>query len=284
MVYKSYEDIANCIRRSLWKVPSDIDLVVGVPRSGMIPAFMLAEYLNKRCTDIDTFLEGREMSYGTRGGMMRRGTEGKVLVIDDCVCSGGSMRKVRERLAPMTDRYSFIYCCVYAESSTAEEQTDFYFEDITQSDRVYMKEWNILHLFKNRTKASMWDIDGLLSKDPPLDKDIFAYESYLPNAIPMIIPTNRVGALVTYRLEKYRAITEEWLKKHGVEYGELFMFNAPSRDIRNTTLGSAEYKAQIYKNTQWALMFIESDRRQAEKIYQLSGKPVFCYENGKLYM
>lgn len=281
MIYRSYEDMANCIRQNLWKVPSDVDLVVGIPRSGMIPAYMLAEYLNKRCTDLDSFAEGRDTSYGTRGGMMRRGKENKVLVIDDCVCSGGSMEKVRERLAPMTD-YEFVYGCVYAESK--EPKVDFWFEDITQSDKAYMKEWNILHLFKNRTKASMWDVDGLLSKDPPLDKDIDAYEAYLPNAIPMIIPTNRVGALVTYRLEKYRAITEEWLKKHGVEYGELFMFNAPSRDIRNTTLGSAEYKAQIYKNTQWALMFIESDRRQAEKIYQLSGKPVFCYENGKLYM
>ena len=100
----------------------------------------------------------------------------------------------------------------------------------------------------------------------------------------MVIPTNRVGALVTYRLEKYRKVTEDWLRKHGVEYGELRMFNAPSRDVRNNTIGSAEYKAQIYRYAEWAQMFVESDRKQAEKIHQLTGKPVFCYENGKLYV
>lgn len=276
--------MADCIRRNLWKVPSDVDLIVGIPRSGMIPALMLAELLNKRCADLDTFIEGRCMSYGTRGGMMRRGKEGKVFVIDDCVCSGKSIDKVREQLLPMVGEYDIVYGCVYAESPKAEEHVDVYFEDISQSDKVYMKEWNILHLFKNRTKASMWDIDGLLCKDPPCDQDLAAYESYLPNAIPMIIPTNRVGALVTYRLEKYRGVTEEWLKKQGVEYGELMMFNAPDRDTRNGTISSAKYKANLYRSASWAQMFVESDRKQAEKIYQLSGKPVFCYENGKLYM
>ena len=275
--------MADCIRRNLWKVPSDVDLVVGIPRSGMIPALMLAELLNKRCADLDTFIEGRCMSYGTRGGMMRHGKENKVFVIDDCVCSGKSINKVREQLLPMVGEYDFVYGCVYAESPKAEEHVDVYFEDISQSDKVYMKEWNILHLFKNRTKASMWDIDGLLCKDPPSDQDIVVYESYLPNAIPMIIPTNRVGALVTYRLEKYRGVTEEWLKKQGVEYGELMMFNAPDRDTRNGTISSAKYKANLYRNASWAQMFVESDRKQAEKIFQISGKPVFCYENGKMY-
>lgn len=276
--------MADSIRRNLWKVPSDVDLIVGIPRSGMIPALMLAELVNKRCADLDTFIEGRCMSYGTRGGMMRRGKEGKVFVIDDCVCSGKSIDKVREQLLPMVGEYDIVYGCVYAESPKVEEHVDVYFEDISQSDKVYMKEWNILHLFKNRTKASMWDIDGLLCKDPPDDRDIESYESYLPNAIPMIIPTNRVGALVTYRLEKYRGVTEEWLKKQGVEYGELMMFNAPDRDARNGTVSSAKYKANLYRSASWAQMFVESDRKQAEKIYQLSGKPVFCYENGKLYM
>lgn len=276
--------MADCIRRNLWKVPSDVDLIVGIPRSGMIPALMLAELVNKRCADLDTFIEGRCMCYGTRGGMMRRGKEGKVFVIDDCVCSGKSIDKVREQLLPMVGEYDIVYGCVYAESSKVEEHVDVYFEDISQSDKVYMKEWNILHLFKNRTKASMWDIDGLLCKDPPCDQNLAAYESYLSNAIPMIIPTNRVGALVTYRLEKYRGVTEEWLKKQGVEYGELMMFNAPDRDARNGTISSAKYKANLYRSASWAQMFVESDRKQAEKIYQLSGKPVFCYENGKLYM
>ena len=39
----TYDDIATTIRRNVWKVPSDVDLIVGVPRSGMIAALMLSE-------------------------------------------------------------------------------------------------------------------------------------------------------------------------------------------------------------------------------------------------
>ena len=42
MIYKSYQDLSCTIRRMLWKIPSDVGLVVGVPRSGMIAALMVA--------------------------------------------------------------------------------------------------------------------------------------------------------------------------------------------------------------------------------------------------
>lgn len=106
MVYTSYEDLSNSIRRNLWKVPQDVDLIVGVPRSGMIPALMLAELMNKRCADIDAFAEGREMSCGGRQELMASHTleengKKKVLVLDDTVFAGSAMRKARERLAPL---------------------------------------------------------------------------------------------------------------------------------------------------------------------------------------
>lgn len=284
MVYRSYDDMANCIRRNLWKVPADVDLIVGVPRSGMMPALMIAELLNKQCTDLDSFVCGRVMSYGSRGDMMRRGKPGKVVVIDDSVCSGLSLEKVREQLVPLASMNEISYGCVYAESEQAKQEVDFWFEDITaQGKTAYLKEWNILHLYRNRMKRSMWDIDGLLCKDPPDDRDRAAYEAYLPDAVPMVIPTNHIGALVTYRLEKYRSVTEDWLMRHGVDYGSLEMFNAPDRETRNASVSSARYKARLYGAASWAQMFVESDMRQAERIFRYSGKPVYCYENGILY-
>ena len=284
MIYHNYADMLNCIRRDAWKVPSDVDLIVGIPRAGMIPALILAELLNKRCADLDTFIEGRETSFGRRGGMMRSGTPGKVLVMDDSVCSGVALVKVRERLAPLTDRYDILYGTIYLENPDAKSMVDIYFEDISmQGSRVFWKEWNILHLFPKRVKKSMWDIDGLLCKDPPDDRDIIAYERYLPKAIPMVIPSSKVGAIVTYRLEKYRGVTEEWLRKNGVEYDRLMMFNAQSRDERNQTESPSNYKARLYREASWAQLFIESEPRQAERICQRSGKPVYCYANGKLY-
>ena len=284
MMYRSYEDLSDCIRRNVWKVPADVDLIVGVPRSGMIPALMLAELLNMRCADIDTFIEGKTMATGSRSRLMRSGDIRKVLVLDDTVFFGRALRKAKEKLEPISDKYELIYATIYAEGKHAKEMVDIYFEEIYRpGETVWLYEWNILHHYEKKTRAAMWDIDGLLCKDPPDDRDIESYEKYLPDAIPMIIPTTHVGALVTYRLEKYRDVTEKWLEKHGVDYGELKMFDAPDRNARNQTLSPSRYKAMLYSEAAWATLFIESEVRQAERIFQYSGKPVFCYANGKMY-
>jgi hypothetical protein len=49
-------------------------------------------------------------------------------------------------------------------------------------------------------------------------------------------------------------------------------------------MSPAKYKARIYKEATWAQLFYESDADQAVRIFQRTGKPVFCYENGKMYM
>jgi uncharacterized HAD superfamily protein len=293
MVYTSYEDLSNCIRRNLWKVPQDVDLIVGVPRSGMIPALMLAELMNKRCATLDEFIDGREMSCGGRQRLMQEtvATEEqhigrkKVLVLDDTVFFGNAMRKARERLASLEGKYGIIYGCVYAEGRNAKEMVDLWLEDIwLPGEKMWLYEWNVLHHYGKKTHVSMWDIDGLVCKDPPDDRNTEAYEAYLPDAVPMVIPTTRVGAFVTYRLEKYRNVTEQWLHGHGIDYGLLFMFNAENRDMRNRTESPSQYKARLYREATWAHLFIESERRQAERIHQLTGKPVFCYENGQMYL
>lgn len=293
MIYTTYQDLSDCIRRNAWKVPADIDLIVGVPRSGMIPALMLAELLNKQCADLDAFLNGHIMSYGVRGNLSQNHVryaaampqQKKVLVIDDTVWAGNAINQARERLSSLAGQYDFIFCCVYAESENAKQMVDLYFEDTYRpGEKILFKEWNVLHLPQRRTKVSMWDIDGLLCKDPPDDSDTAAYEQYLPNAIPLIIPTTKIGALVTYRLERYRAVTEEWLHRHGIEYGQLVMFPSNDREERNHTQSPSRFKARQYAAATWAQVFYESETRQAERIYLLSSKPVFCYENGQMYI
>ena len=59
MRYVTTAYLSDLVRKNLSKIPHDIDLVVGVPRSGMLPATMIALALNKRLTDINSFAEGR---------------------------------------------------------------------------------------------------------------------------------------------------------------------------------------------------------------------------------
>ena len=62
------------------------------------------------------------------------------------------------------------------------------------------------------------------------------------------------------------------------------MFPAQSREERNMTQKSSSFKAGIYRNAEWAKVFVESDQRQAEKIHGKTEKPVFCYENGRMFI
>ena len=247
MNYASYDDLAGVIRTNLWKIPSDVDLIVGVPRSGMIAALMMAEYLNKRCTDLNAFIDGHPFYEGVRSLNCREGKKGKVLILEDTVNLGFSMDAVRALVERVKDKYEIIYGTVFAEGAHAKSMVDIYLTD------------------------------------PPDDGDLVAYERYIKDPIPMVIPTYPIGAFVTYRLEKYREITEAWLRSQDVRYGRLIMFDAPDREARNRYMCAAAYKAKIYRNNPGFLMFVESDTEQAEQIHVMSGKPVFCFENGKMY-
>lgn len=64
--YKTINDLIQSIKENLKTLPKDIDLIVGVPRSGMIPAYAIALFLNKRVCSLDEFLQFNIPSNGER--------------------------------------------------------------------------------------------------------------------------------------------------------------------------------------------------------------------------
>ena len=66
MNYRNIKDLNNIILQKLSIIPRDFDLIVGVPRSGMLPANLLSLYLNRPYTDIDSFLNGHIYKAGAR--------------------------------------------------------------------------------------------------------------------------------------------------------------------------------------------------------------------------
>ena len=162
---------------------------------------------------------------------------------------------------------------------------DLYFEDVrVPGVGLYLYEWNIMHFDADYSEHFMYDIDGIVCKDPPDENvDTNAYEEYIKNPVTMVIPSRKLGAFVTYRLNKYRNITETWLKSLGIEYNNLYMFNAKSYAERANSATPAQYKSLVYGNADWAMLFIESDDKQAQEIAKATHKPVFCFENGKMY-
>ena len=273
MNYVSIAELNEYIIRNLHKFPHDIDLIVGIPRSGMLPANLIALYLNKPYTDIDNFLEGRIYGAGVRKRYIEGRAIKKVLIVDDSIGSGRALKNAQERVASLMDTYNMTYAAVIA-APESKHLVDYYCEEIP-FPRVF--QWNVFH-HPDFIPQSCFDIDGVLCEDPPIDDDGPVYLDYITNAIPKYIPTIEIHSLVTCRLEKYRAATEKWLQKNHVRYKNLIMLNMRTREERIAWGQHGRYKGEVFAKSD-AAFFVESSLAQAKQIIKIAKKPVFCTEN-----
>lgn len=281
MNFITYSQLNNDICKNLHKLPIDIDLVVGIPRSGMLVASIIALYRNVPFTDIDTLLSGKFYSTGSTRKSKRwiqSVDEAKhILIVDDSISTGEAMKRVKKQINLMDLNCKKTYCAIYA-LPTSIMSVDVFFK-IYNQPRMF--EWNYMHHWG--LKYACVDIDGVLCVDPGIlqNDDSHRYENFLINAIPKIIPTQPIGYLVTCRLEKYRSMTESWLRKYDVEYDNLIMLDVPDASTRLRDINQGKFKGEIYKNTD-SFIFIESSYEQAVDICKVAKKPVFCIENSQL--
>ena len=275
MRYVTIAELSDTIRHNIWQVPHDVDVVVGVPRSGLMAASLIALYLNKRLSDIDSILKGRIIEMGARGEFVEKKKIQHILVVDDSVYSGCAIRKAKERLQHLSDQYRITFLAPIVTSIGAKE-VDIYFT-IIDDNRIF--EWNLFH--HGCLEEACLDMDGVLCVDPEIDDDGEQYRHFLQNAVPLFIPTVKVGAIVTCRLSKYRKLTEQWLFENGISYGQLIMLDLPSREERIKWNKRGEWKGEVYRQSSCTL-FIESDEKQAQTIANISHKDVISIASNRL--
>lgn len=282
MEYRSVSDLSATIRRNLHRTPRDVEVVVGVPRSGILAASMVSLALNLPLADLDGFLAGRLLASGrtrrraaldTPATAMRR-----ALVVDDSVRTGAAAEEARRKLAAACPDIEFTFCAVYGTEAAAGA-VDLVFEMVPEP-RVF--EWNVLH--HPLLAQACVDIDGVLCVDPtPEDNDDGEnYLRFLQNAQPLHTPTRSIGTLVTSRLERYRKETEAWLEAAGVQYGKLVMLDGVDSETRRREGLHGKFKGEYYRRSPSPL-FIESDPAQAAEIARISGKNVLCTETFTLF-
>ncbi len=272
MQYRSFADMNSRILQSRYSLPEKIDLVVGIPRSGLIAGNFLSIAMNIPLTDLAGLLEGRLFEAGTtkkRPNFERAlAPDRTVVILDDTVGSGRALRAARERVEASGIEGKFFYCSVYGEMKSHPD-ADLVMESL---GGPALCEWNIMH---DRVLASScFDIDGVICSNCPKadDDDGVRYAAFLTNATQLYLPTRTVKYLVTARKEKYRAQTEAWLQKHGVEYEQLIMMQPEEEKLSH-----GAYKGKFFKSVD-ALLFVESEHDQAEEIARISGKPVLSIE------
>ncbi|HSP57565.1 MAG TPA: phosphoribosyltransferase family protein, partial [Halomonas sp.] len=228
MKFKSYKDLGKDIQDNIHKLQGeDYDLVVGIPRSGMIPAYMIGLLLNLNCVDLNSFLNNaRIMSGSTRKGAryLKTAWDAKrILLVDDSVMTGRSMRAALEEVGRKTS-HQVTRLAIYVERDSIKF-VDAYFQ-ILPGPRVF--QWNIFH--HPVLGSSCLELDGLLCLEPSREKarDEKQYRDLLINAKPLILPTYKVHTVVTDRSEDYRELTLRWLMENNIEHDHLVMNDATS--------------------------------------------------------
>lgn len=276
MEYRSFNDLADAASRYAYKLPPDLDLIVGIPRSGSLAANLLALQLNLAFLDLDSFLEGREPRIGRTAIKTLRSTGGRprhVLVVDDSILTGKSMAAVREEVRTRRPDVRATYCAIYG-AQRRHAEVDVILEVVPQP-RCF--QWNLMR--HQVLENSCVDIDGVLCHDPNSQEndDGPAYRQFLSNGRPLLRPGRKVKHLVTSRLERYRPETEAWLATHGIDYEKLWMLDLESAEQRRKLKAHAPHKAAAYKES-GAILFIESEHKQSVEIAEMSGLPVLDLE------
>ncbi|MBL8267461.1 phosphoribosyltransferase family protein [Steroidobacter sp.] len=273
--YVSFAQLSTAIRAQLYAIPADVDLIVGIPRSGMVPAYQIGLFLNRLVCDIDNFIADGNISHGHTRKLgitlesLRQAQH--ILLVDDSIATGGSMQKALARIQE-SGYAGRITTCAAIVAPSHKSSVNVSFITLPQP-RLF--EWNAFH--HACVESACFDMDGVLCVDPTAydNDDGPRYEKFLANARPLFRPTLKIGHIVSARLEKYRGLTEQWLAAHNISYGQLHLVDLPNREERIRLGAHCSHKIKVYRDTN-ASMFYESDPGQSREIATGSGKPVLC--------
>lgn len=269
--FRDFNTINALLFNSLNKIPQNINLIVGMPRSGMIIAEQLGEFLNKPVISVFELVgdtDYRKLSNHSLAPQKLPDIIDTILLVDDAVGSGETMEMTKEYIRSKKPNINFVTFCVFVEPFSTSK-VDIYCEVL----RDQFLPWSII---KRSGPVACFDIDGVLCEDVPKTEndDGEKYKKFISNSRPLYIPDRQIHTIVSGRLEKYRKITENWLNSHNIKYRRLVLLNLPN-NLERGKINVGEYKAKVY-NQSGCLVFIESDLNEAKTIKQITGKPVFC--------
>lgn len=268
MNWRSVADLHRVIAGNLHSLPRDVDAVVGVPRSGMLPATLVALARELPLADVESAAAGRWWGRKTTpAGPVRR-----VLLVDDSVRTGKSMARAVAILQAGLPEVQLATLAVFAAPWATGVDIEL---ERVGVPRVF--EWNLWR--HTALRRIVTDLDGVLCPDPPagVDDDGSRYAEWVEQVPPLHLPRLPVKAIITCRLERFRPQTERWLAEHRVRYGRLYMVDLPNGAERRRLKVHIPHKVAAYRDS-GADLFVESSPKQAAGIAKATGRPVLCWQ------
>lgn len=247
--------------------------VLGIARSGLLPASIIAQETGLHLGDVHTFARTGEF-YRPGSRLVSPASEaGPLLVVDDSLYSGRTLNTAREVL----QGHDLVTAAVYVAPGR-EDTVDFHARTVS-APRMFGWNWTGSSLLGR----VLCDMDGILCHDTDVyDDDGQEYHAALRDARPFRALTKRLGVIVTCRLERWRETTEAWLEANAVRYKKLVMAPFPTASERRA-FGNAKWKASVYDEHSGALLFIESSIPQAREIAKRTGRLVLCPAAGRVF-
>jgi orotate phosphoribosyltransferase len=265
--YRGLGDLEQALQAVAARLP-EVELIVGVPRSGILAGSLLALQLNLPLTDVAGYLEGRTLVAGRRP--LRQAGRGprRIVVIDDSVLHGTQLREVKSRL----DRAGADDEVLYAAPFVARESMDLVdvYGEVVDPPRIFA--WNLLHHRELLARACI-DLEGVLC--PRHRTDGASFSEFLAAARPLFAPSVPVGHVVTVRPQRHRPEIERWLATSGIEYSALVMLDRGDDQAGRPQDGDLQQKAAFYARSGTDL-FLVGDRGDAAELAARSGRQVFA--------
>ena len=264
MNFISYADLYKDINDFAGIIPK-VNMVIGVPRSGLMVASRLALLLQVPLAYFD-FNSKKVIDVG--GGARHRNVAGgKPLVIDDSIDTGASLNSVMEVLGANEIYYGAIY-------GSDRKYTRFHAPILigkhVPNPRLF--EWNFLNT--KTVETACVDIDGVLCKDPK-KYDVDSLRSHYVLAEPLHRSAYEIDTILTSRPESARLTTQRWLGRNSIRYKNLIMRS--NMDMEPEVFKSLEYGKSP------CTLFVESDDAIAKFVTKHTGKPVICTDTMKIY-
>lgn len=277
MNFRSIAQLSDQLLRWSRELPRDIEVVAGIPRSGLLAANILALYLNVPLTDVDGLLRGTCYPSGARRRQRKPQPDAgsglapdvdflasprRVLVLDDSVLGGRAMAKARDRVASGNLPHEITYGAVYV-SPRRRHVVDVACE-LLNPPRVF--EWNLFHI--GLLEEFCVDLEGVLLPSPARAPGTADFGTALASATPLVSPSREIGWLVTSRAEADRHLILEWLERHDIRCRNLVA-------IGDGGPAGTAARADLYRDVE-ARLYISDSLSGAVQLARMADRQVLC--------
>ena len=254
--------------------PHGYDLIVGIPRSGLFIASLIAVKLGRPLTTPDLLQQGKFWHSKKVKNRPDIRQIDRLLLVDDSIDSGRTMDEAIDTIRAVNPDVEIARAGLIVREE-ARALADLYHQ-IVSPPRVF--EWNLLHrkLGSHMEHGCLAvDLDGVLCADTleTADEDETAYLERLRSARRYLVPAFEIDCVITGRSENYRPQTEAWLSENGVRYKELIMRDLPS--IKGSDDQFARYRIdrllRLKPDMMWA-----SNWDEAQSIWRETRIPTLC--------